>query len=95
MRVVSENPPSFASMKLGSHLFYIESTDLRRGVDFNPHRLGGRSSVVFEVRDIAKSVGVLKRKGVRFVVSPTRQFWGGTVAVFCDPDGNEFLLSQN
>lgn len=31
-------------------------------------------------------------KGVVFTGAPERQFWGGTLATFRDPDGNEFQL---
>lgn len=31
-------------------------------------------------------------KGVRFSGPPERQFWGGVLATFCDPDGNELQI---
>lgn len=31
-------------------------------------------------------------KGVRFTGPPERQFWGGTLATFSDPDGNELQI---
>jgi catechol 2,3-dioxygenase-like lactoylglutathione lyase family enzyme len=36
----------------------------------------------------------LKSRGVVFTAAPERQFWGGTVASFRDPDGNQFQLVQ-
>jgi catechol 2,3-dioxygenase-like lactoylglutathione lyase family enzyme len=34
----------------------------------------------------------LVAKGVVFTAPPERQFWGGTLATFRDPEGNEFQL---
>jgi catechol 2,3-dioxygenase-like lactoylglutathione lyase family enzyme len=31
-------------------------------------------------------------KGVHFTGPPERQFWGGTLATFSDPDGNELQI---
>lgn len=36
----------------------------------------------------------LRSRGVVFVGPPERQSWGGTVASFRDPDGNQFQLVQ-
>jgi predicted enzyme related to lactoylglutathione lyase len=33
-------------------------------------------------------------RGVAFVQEPTKADWG-TVAIFKDPDGNQFVLSSN
>lgn len=32
------------------------------------------------------------QRGVVFTGAPERQFWGGTLATFRDPDGNEFQI---
>lgn len=34
----------------------------------------------------------LTRRGVEFTGAPERQFWGGTLATFRDPDGNQFQI---
>ncbi len=34
----------------------------------------------------------LLQRGVVFTAAPERQFWGGTLATFRDPDGNEFQI---
>ncbi|MFT3957121.1 MAG: VOC family protein [Piscinibacter sp.] len=31
-------------------------------------------------------------KGVRFTGPPERQFWGGVLATFSDPDGNQLQI---
>ena len=36
----------------------------------------------------------LKSRGVEFTAAPERQFWGGSVAGFRDPDGNRFQLVE-
>jgi predicted enzyme related to lactoylglutathione lyase len=36
----------------------------------------------------------LAAKGVRFTMAPTKQPWGGYMAMFADPDGNIFYLDQ-
>ena len=33
-------------------------------------------------------------KGVQFTMQPTKQPWGGFMAMFTDPDGNVFYLDQ-
>lgn len=33
-------------------------------------------------------------KGVRFTGAPERQFWGGVLATFSDPDGNQLQIVQ-
>jgi predicted enzyme related to lactoylglutathione lyase len=35
----------------------------------------------------------LKAKGVVFAKEPMEEVWG-TMAIFCDPDGNQFVLSS-
>ena len=34
----------------------------------------------------------LREKGVRFTAAPEKQPWGGTLAHFQDPEGNELTL---
>lgn len=45
-----------------------------------------------QVDDIASVYDELKRKGVQFTAPPEKQVWGGTLAFFKDPDGNELTL---
>ena len=44
------------------------------------------------VEDIDATYEELKSKGVEFEMTPTKQPWGGTLALFNDPDGNTFYL---
>ena len=36
----------------------------------------------------------LSRLGVSFAMPPTRQPWGGFMALFSDPDGNLYYLDE-
>ncbi|HEV2167172.1 MAG TPA: VOC family protein, partial [Thermoplasmata archaeon] len=53
----------------------------------------GNTGIGFVVRDVARSARTLKAKGVRFPRPPTKTEWG-TYAMFADPDGNEFWLTE-
>ena len=54
--------------------------------------VGRATQVVFVTDDVAAKYGEWLRQGVRFHSPPQLQPWGGTVAVFEDPDGNIFSL---
>lgn len=47
------------------------------------------TGLVLEVEDMDAFARRLKAAGVRFTTEPTKQPWGGTIANFLDPDGNE------
>jgi lactoylglutathione lyase len=51
-------------------------------------------NVYFAVENVDKEYEALKEKGVKFVESPKKQYWGGYAAVFADPDENLFYLTQ-
>ena len=44
------------------------------------------------VPDVDAAYRELSAKGVRFAMPPTKQPWGGYMALFADPDGNIFYL---
>ncbi|MCH8981102.1 VOC family protein [candidate division KSB1 bacterium] len=50
--------------------------------------------VSFAVSDIAETYRKLQGKGVEFTHPPERQFWGGLMIHFRDPDGNILTLLQ-
>jgi len=56
-------------------------------------RIGEFQSISFWCSDVHATHAALKKKGVRFKQEPTREDWG-TMAVFQDPDGNEFVLGS-
>jgi len=46
------------------------------------------------VPDVDSAYRELSAKGVRFTMSPSKQPWGGYMALFADPDGNIFYLDS-
>ena len=88
-------PPEFLQMRLGDSAFYIETRTDKRAPGFQDVSIGGRHSAVFEVDDLQSTIEYLRRKGVRIVVEPVQQFWGGWNAVIADPDNNEFILDED
>jgi len=55
------------------------------------NRIGQFQSISFWCDDVFAEA--LKQKGVVFTKEPATESWG-TAAVFCDPDGNQFVLSS-
>jgi len=56
-------------------------------------RIGQFQAISFWCDDVFATAGMLKSKGVNFVQEPKTEPWG-SVAVFRDPDGNQFALSS-
>jgi predicted enzyme related to lactoylglutathione lyase len=56
--------------------------------------VGRHTGVGFEVADLAAEHMRLSGLDVRFVMPPTRQPWGGFMAMISDADGNTFYLDQ-
>jgi catechol 2,3-dioxygenase-like lactoylglutathione lyase family enzyme len=54
----------------------------------------GNTGIGFVVKSVPRSARALRAKGVRFTQPPTETEWG-TYAMFADPDGNEFWLSES
>lgn len=54
-----------------------------------------RSGVVLDTDDIHALYEDLVKKGVEFTTPPTKMPWGGIVADFLDPDGNELEVVQD
>lgn len=46
------------------------------------------------VHDVDAAHRELAAKGVRFTMPPSKQPWGGYMALFADPDGNIFYLDS-
>ncbi len=55
------------------------------------HRFTGLS---LEVADIEAAYAALSARGVVFEAPPVRQYWGGVMAFFSDPGGNNHTLLQ-
>lgn len=54
-----------------------------------PDRLTG---IGFVVEDVDAACAEMKAKGARFTMEPSKQPWGGYMAMFADPEGNVFYL---
>ena len=57
-------------------------------------RIGEFQSISFWCDDVFATFDALKKKGVVFTREPATQPWG-SMAIFQDPDGNQFVLSIN
>jgi predicted enzyme related to lactoylglutathione lyase len=56
--------------------------------------IGRHTGIGFAVADLQAEHTRLVDAGVEFSLPPTRQPWGGFMAVFADPDGNRFYLDE-
>jgi catechol 2,3-dioxygenase-like lactoylglutathione lyase family enzyme len=56
-------------------------------------RIGQFQPISFWCDDIFATAKVLKSKGVAFGQEPRNEVWG-SMAIFKDPDGNEFVLGS-
>jgi len=56
-------------------------------------RIGQFHSLSFWCEDVMATVKNMKEKGVQFAVEPRKEPWG-TMAIFKDPDGNQFVMSE-
>ena len=57
--------------------------------------VGRFTGLSFAVQDIRASHAQLSAAGVRFTGAPELQAWGGWLATFSDPAGNELQLVQS
>ena len=56
--------------------------------------IGRHTGVGLAVADLEAEHARLSALGVRFTMPPTRQPWGGFMALIADEDGNVFYLDQ-
>lgn len=56
--------------------------------------VGGLTGIGLAVDDLVAEHARLEQEGVRFEMPPTRQSWGGFMALVCDPDGNTLYLDE-
>ena len=85
----SEPEFHFASFRVGALMF-----SLAEGSE-DVHGTGNRNTGIgFNVADVDAAHAELAGKGVKFTMGPGKMPWGGYMAMFVDPDGNEFYLDQ-
>ena len=56
--------------------------------------VGRHTGVGFGVPDLTAAHAALVAEGVSFPMQPSKQPWGGFMALFADPDGNVFYLDE-
>jgi catechol 2,3-dioxygenase-like lactoylglutathione lyase family enzyme len=61
--------------------------------DGHEDRIGGFQPMTFWCDDVFATSAQLKSKGVEFTADPRKEVWG-TMAIFKDVDGNQFVLSS-
>jgi catechol 2,3-dioxygenase-like lactoylglutathione lyase family enzyme len=57
------------------------------------NRIGGFQAVTFWTDDVFATAATLKANGVELAAEPRKESWG-TMAIFKDPDGNQFVFSS-
>ncbi len=80
-----ENSFGYASFEASPISFALAQTD-------DSTLVGRHTGIGFIVDDINARYEELLSKGVEFEMKPTAQPWGGTLALFKDPDGNIYYL---
>ena len=85
--IAADEPFRYASFAAGGVTFAVagDPDAVRNGED----RLSG---IGICVPDVDVAYEDLRAKGVRFTMAPSKQPWGGYMAMFADPDGNVFYL---
>ena len=79
----------FASLRVGDM-----TLSLAEGAE-ETYGAGDRNTGIgFMVPDVDAAHADLAAKGVKFTMGPGKMPWGGYMAMFVDPDGNEFYLDQ-
>lgn len=82
---MQEDQFGYASFDGGNISFAIAETD-------DSTLVGKHTGIGFIVPDIDETYNDLIAKGVTFDMAPTKQPWGGTLALFRDPENNVFYL---
>jgi lactoylglutathione lyase len=80
----------YARFDAGTVSFAVASGGPAEGPgEAGPDRLTG---IGFVVEDVDTAWREMKARGARFTMDPSRQPWGGYMAMFADPEGNVFYL---
>ncbi|HEY0106630.1 MAG TPA: VOC family protein [Rhizomicrobium sp.] len=80
----------YARFRVGAMSFAVVSgEEHKRQREGQPDRHAG---IAFCVPDVDAAYRSMTAKGVRFTMPPSKQPWGGYMALFADPDGNVFYL---
>ena len=79
------------AFKVGGAALLISDHSETKGPTKEPQRV----LINFFVEDLAAEKARLETAGVRFVREPTREYWGGLITTFLDPDGNYLQLIES
>jgi predicted enzyme related to lactoylglutathione lyase len=75
---------------VGNALFAIDGHSETKGPAKEPQRV----LISFFVDDLAGEQKRLEDQGVKFIRSAGKEFWGGVISTFADPDGNYIQLIE-
>ncbi|MEQ8859365.1 MAG: VOC family protein [Pseudomonadales bacterium] len=87
-------PVGFSDAEFGYASFATAGTGFAIAQTGEPDLVGRHTGIGFVVSDLDAAHAELAARGVHFTQAPTRQPWGGYMALFTDPDGNVFYLDQ-
>lgn len=78
------------AFQAGGAMFAIDGHSETKGNAKEPHRV----LISFMVDDLASEQKRLEDKGVKFIRTAGKEFWGGVISTFTDPDGNYIQLIE-
>lgn len=81
------NDEGYILFSLSGITLIVENTETNNNLQ--PKKYLGIS---LKVRDIFRTYEEFSELGVRFTHPPEKQFWGGYLTEFCDPDDNVWTL---
>ena len=88
----SDDSYHYARFDAGGISFAVASgPEASRPAEPGPDRLSG---IGFVVEDVDAACREMKSRGARFTMEPSKQPWGGYMAMFADPEGNVFYLDS-
>ena len=79
-----------AAFDLNGAAFIIDGHSETKGRAKEPHR----ALINFMVDDLATEQARLEAQGVEFIRKEGREYWGGVISTFLDPDGNYCQLME-
>jgi predicted enzyme related to lactoylglutathione lyase len=79
-----------SAFNVGGATFIVDGHSETKGKAKEPHR----SLIDLLVDDIAAEERRLRAQGVPCIRSQGKEYWGGIISTFTDPDGNYFQLIE-
>ena len=78
------------AFSIGDATLSIDGHSETKGPAKEPHR----ALIDFMVDDLTAEQARLEAQGVKFIRTAGREYWGGVISTFLDPDGNYCQLMQ-